>query len=61
MSTRIILKITGMECPNCAMILEQMEDKLPGVLRAEASYHKAQLTVDYDLFTRCSSDLKSVV
>ena len=48
MSTRIILKITGMECPNCAMILEQMEDKLPGVLRAEASYHKAQLTVDYD-------------
>ena len=48
MSTRITLKITGMECPNCAMILEQMEDKLPGVLRAEASYHKAQLIVEYD-------------
>ena len=48
MSTRITLKITGMECPNCAMILEGMEDKLPGVLRVEASYHKAQLLVEYD-------------
>jgi copper chaperone CopZ len=36
-----------MECPNCAMILERMEDKLPGVLLAEASYHKARLVVEY--------------
>lgn len=48
MTTRIVLKITGMECPNCAMTLESLEDKLPGVQRAEASYHKAQMLVEFD-------------
>ena len=48
MTRKIILKIEGMECPNCAMILEMIEDKLPGIERAEASYHKGQLVVDYN-------------
>lgn len=42
------MKIKGMECPNCSMILEGIEDKLKGVLLAEASYHKAQLVVEYN-------------
>jgi len=37
-----------MECPNCAMTLEGIEDKLAGVLFAEASYRKEQLVVEYD-------------
>lgn len=48
MSTKLVLKITGMECPNCAMILESIEDNLRGVIKAEASYRKAQLIVEYD-------------
>lgn len=48
MAKRVTLKIEGMECPNCAMILERIEDKLHGVLLAEASYHKAQMVVEYD-------------
>jgi copper chaperone CopZ len=48
MAKRITLKIEGMECPNCAMILERIEDKLNGVLLAEASYHKAQMLVEYN-------------
>jgi len=48
MARRITLKIEGMECPNCVMILERIEDKLKGVLLAEASYHKAQMVVEYD-------------
>lgn len=48
MKTSITLKIQGMECPNCAMTLEGIEDKLPGVLRAEASYRRAELLVEYD-------------
>jgi copper chaperone CopZ len=47
MTKRILLKIQGMECPNCAMILERIEDKLKGVLMAEASYHKAQMVVEF--------------
>jgi len=48
MTKRVTLKIDGMECPNCAMILESMEDKLKGVKKAEASYRKAQLIVEYN-------------
>lgn len=40
--------ITNMECPNCAMILESIEDKLPGIKEISASYHKGQLTVEFD-------------
>ncbi len=48
MTKQITLKIEGMECPNCAMLLERIEDKLQGVIMAEASYRKAQMLVEYD-------------
>lgn len=48
MTRKITLKIEGMECPNCAMTLEQIEDRLEGVKMAEASYHRAQLVVEFD-------------
>ncbi|HAD06952.1 MAG TPA: hypothetical protein DCE76_07305 [Anaerolineaceae bacterium] len=47
MKKKITLKIQGMECPNCAMKLESLEDRLEGILRAEASYHKSLLTVEF--------------
>ena len=36
MTKRITVIIQDMECPNCAMRLESIEDKLEGVLLAEA-------------------------
>lgn len=48
MTKKITLKIKGMECPNCSLTLEQIEDRLDGVLFAEASYRKEQLVVEYD-------------
>ncbi len=48
MTKKVTLKIKGMECPNCAMILERIEDKMPGVELAEASYRKEQLVVAFD-------------
>jgi copper chaperone CopZ len=45
---KILLSIGGMECPNCSMILERIEDKLQGVISAEANYHKAQMVVEYN-------------
>ncbi len=48
MAKKITLSIEGMECPNCAMILERIEDKLEGVLMAEANYHKSRLVVEFD-------------
>ena len=40
--------ITNMECPNCAMILESIEDKLPGIKEINASYRSGQMTVEFD-------------
>lgn len=48
MTKKITMKISGMECPNCAMILERIEEKLKGVEFAEASYRKAQMVVEFD-------------
>ena len=48
MAKKVTLKITGMECPNCSMNLERIENKLKGVVFAEASYRKEQMVVEYD-------------
>lgn len=48
MSRTITLQIDGMHCTNCAMTLEGIEDHLPGILRAEASYRHARLVVEFD-------------
>lgn len=59
--SRITLKITDMECPNCAMILEGIEDSLPGIERAEASYHKGQLTVEFDAARVSEAQIRQAV
>lgn len=41
-------KVTGMECSNCAMRIEALEDKLSGVKSVAASYAKGQMVVDFD-------------
>lgn len=48
MTTRLTLKIGGMECANCALRLEMIEDSLNGVISAEASYHKSQLKLEFN-------------
>ncbi len=37
-----------MECPNCAMHLEMLEDELPGVKCISASYKKQLMEVEFD-------------
>ena len=61
MKKRVTLQISGMECSNCAMKLEGMEDSLPGVLRAEASYHKGQMVVEFDDAQVNEADLRAEV
>lgn len=61
MTRRITLKIVGMECPNCAMIIEGIEDKLKGVVLAEGSYRKAQLIVEYEESELTEDQIKAEV
>lgn len=41
-------RVTDLHCTNCAMKIEEIEDDLPGVRQVSASYHKMQMTVEYD-------------
>jgi copper chaperone CopZ len=40
--------VPDMHCPACSMLLEGIEDDLPGIRRISASYHKQRLEVDFD-------------
>jgi copper chaperone CopZ len=61
MTKRITLKIDGMECPNCPMILESIEDTLAGVKKAEASYRKAKLIVEFNESELSIDQIKAAV
>ncbi|HVN52783.1 MAG TPA: cation transporter [Anaerolineaceae bacterium] len=41
-------RVPDMECPNCAVYLEYLEDELPGIQFISASYQKLLLEVEYD-------------
>jgi len=41
-------KILDMHCSNCPMILESIEDDLPGVKQISASYARGTMVVEFD-------------
>ncbi len=41
-------RVEDMHCANCALRLESLEDRLPGIVSIEASYRKGLLTVAFD-------------
>jgi copper chaperone CopZ len=43
-----IFKIPDMNCTNCAMKLESLEDTLDGVREINASYHRLEMVIEYD-------------
>ena len=45
---KVLLVVPDMECPNCAMHLEGLEDQLPGVKRITASYKKQIMEVEFN-------------
>ena len=40
--------VPDMHCSNCSMKLESIEDELDGIREINASYHKQQMTVEFD-------------
>ena len=40
--------VPDMHCTNCSMKLESIEDELIGIIEINASYHKQQMTVEFD-------------
>jgi copper chaperone CopZ len=45
---KVTFRVPDMECPNCAMHLEGMEDDIPGINRVNASYKIQLMEVEFD-------------
>ena len=43
-----VFRVTDMHCSGCVMMVESIEDDLPGIKRVKASYQKARMEVEYD-------------
>jgi copper chaperone CopZ len=41
-------KVLDMHCSNCPMILESIEDDLPGIKQISASYARGTMVVEFD-------------
>lgn len=46
--TKKVFRVLDMHCANCPMIIESIEDDLPGIINISASYHRQQVAVEYD-------------
>lgn len=46
---KLKLKIDGMHCSSCAMLIDGDLEDLQGVVSAKTSYHKQECEVDLDL------------
>jgi copper chaperone CopZ len=46
--TKSVFRVTDMHCSSCVMLVEGIEDDLPGIQRVKASYQKARVEVEYD-------------
>jgi len=45
---KMTFRVPDLECPNCVMHLEGLEDELPGIKRINASYKKQSMEVEFD-------------
>jgi copper chaperone CopZ len=45
---KMTFKILDMHCSNCPMILESIEDDLPGIQKISASYARGTMVVEFD-------------
>jgi len=43
-----VFSIPDMHCSNCSMKLESIEDDFPAIKEINASYHKQQMTIEFD-------------
>jgi copper chaperone len=41
-------RVEGMHCSSCPMVVESIEDDLPGIKQVSASYQKGQMVVEFD-------------
>ena len=43
-----VFRLTGLDCPNCAMKLEKKLNKVDGVISAQINFMSMRLTIDIE-------------
>ena len=54
-------RVEGMHCSNCPMVVESIEDDLPGIKQVSASYQKGQMVVEFDESLVSEAEILSAV
>lgn len=54
-------KIEGMDCPSCAIMLDDVLEEMPGVLKSSTSYTKGQVEVEFEDSKVVSEDMVSSI
>lgn len=47
-SSKAVLRVTGMHCASCGMLVDEALEDLPGVLRASTKVRKERTVVEFD-------------
>ncbi|MDO8452170.1 MAG: heavy metal-associated domain-containing protein [bacterium] len=55
------LKVSGLDCASCAMIIDDVLEELPGVKSAKTSFAKEQVEVEYDETKTSLKNLQSTI
>ena len=55
------LKVSGLDCASCAMIIDDVLEELPGVKSAKTSFAKEQVEVEFDKDQVSAEELKKTV
>ena len=55
------LKISGMHCASCAMTIDGALEDTAGVFRAETSYAKGEVKIEYDSKKMTAEKLKEII
>ncbi len=46
--TKQAFSVPAMHCPSCVMLLEGLEDEVPGIRAVKADFKKQRMVVEYD-------------
>lgn len=45
---KVTLKLTGMHCTSCSVLIDTVLEELPGVTSSKTSYVEAKVEIEYD-------------
>lgn len=58
---KIALKVKGMHCTSCEMLIKDMLEEMPGISKTEASEKKKEVALSYDEKIISLQQIKTII